>query len=177
MGDKLTRNGPLTWLATMLIAEQLPKLKIPCPPRQIRFCVISLILAVLVQTTSASQSEGPSDVLTETAASKLLDQVAEGLRGHSARKLLSAFDLSHMEDGPLFAEQITAFFNQYDSIRVHFKLTEVKENVAIVDAEMDATPHDSANPPEHKTVELHLSAEKTHGGWRFIDVQPRDFFS
>lgn len=139
--------------------------------------LVLALLSFLLPTTSAAQSEGPSDVFTDAAAAKLLEQMAEGLQGHSARKMLNAFDLSRMDGGPLFKEQITAFFNQYDSIRVHFKLVEVKENDAIVDAEIDETPRDPANPPQHKTVELHLTGTKVQAGWKFIDVQPRSFFS
>lgn len=127
---------------------------------------------------ATAQSETSSDVFTEVEASKLLKQVAEGLQGHSTKRMLGAFDLSRMEGGPLFAEQITAFFSDYDSIRVHFKLVQVKDNVAVVDAEMDSTPRNAADPPQHKKIQLRFTAATTAaGGWKFIDVQPRNFFS
>src|SRR5262249_40891831 len=107
----------------------------------------------------------------------LLNQIAEGLQGHSPRKMLGAFDLSRMARGPEFKEQITAFFNQYDTIRVHFKLKEVTDNIVTVDAEMDETPRSSITPPQHKRVELRFTAEKTANGWKFVEVQPRGFFT
>lgn len=121
------------------------------------------------QTNSAA-------AFTEAEASKLLNQVAEGLRGHSLSKMLGAFDLARMEGGPLFKDQVTAFFNQYDAIRVHFKLVEVTGNVVTVDAEMDATPGD-ISPPQHKSVQLRFTGTKTLAGWKFLDVQPRNFFA
>ena len=126
---------------------------------------------------AAAQSNSPSDVFTESAASKLLGEMAEGLRSHSAYKLLSTFDLSRMDDGTTFKQQITAFFNHYEIIRVHLKLVEVKDNVAIVDGEIDGTPRNAADPPQHKNLQLRFTAASTSAGWKFIDVQPRDFFS
>ena len=145
--------------------------------------VLGVSIAVLFLLLSPAhnygqeQSGGPSDVLSEAAASKLLSQVAEGLRSHSAKKMLSAFDLSIMDGGPIFKEQITALFNQYESIRVHFKLVEVKENVAVVDAALDGTPPSGDSPPQHKNIQLRLTAAKTSAGWRFVDAHPRTFFS
>ena len=136
-----------------------------------------LLLAALLPASTAAQADTSSDVFTEAEASKLLKQVADGLQGHSKRKMLSAFDLSRMDGGPLFAEHITAFFNEYDSIRVHFKLVQVKDNVAVVDAEMDSTPRNAADPPQHKNLQLRFTAATTAGGWRFVDLQPRNFFA
>lgn len=122
----------------------------------------------------------PQDVaagFTDGVASKLLNQVAEGLRGHSSRKMLAAFDLARMNGGAVFKEQITAFFNQYDTIRVHFKLVEVTDNTVVVDAEMEETPRSTITPPQHKSMELRFTAEKEANGWKFVDVQPRQFFN
>jgi hypothetical protein len=138
---------------------------------------IGLLLIASPLEQVQAQSDGPADVFTESAASKLLSQMAEGLQGHSTKKMLGAFDLLRMDAGPLFKEQITAFFSQYESIRVHFKLVEVKDDTAIVDAEMDATPSNGGDPPQHKSLQIRLSAGRTPAGWRFIDLQPRNFFS
>lgn len=136
-----------------------------------------LLAASFLPWSMAAQSEAPSDVFSEAEASKLLKQVADGLQGHSKRRMLNAFDLSRMDGGPLFAERITAFFSGYDSIRVHFKLVQVKDNVAVVDAEIDSTPRNDADPPQHKSLRLRFTAATAAGGWKFVDVQPRNFFS
>jgi hypothetical protein len=136
----------------------------------------SLLFGLLPSQTKARTDE-PADAFTEAAASKLLNQVVEGLRGHSLGKMLGAFDLSRMEGGPLFKDQVTAFFNQYDAIRVHFKLVEVTANAVVVDAEMDATPPGDISPPQHKSAQLRFTATKTEAGWKFLEIQPRNFFS
>ena len=134
-------------------------------------------LVVASPELAKEQSSQAAEAFTETTAAKLLSQLAEGLRAHSSHKMLSVFELSHMEDAPLFRQQITAFFSQYDSIRVHFKLVEVKDNTVIVDAQMEASTSGDVTPPQRKSIQLRFSAEKTTAGWKFVDVQPRAFFS
>jgi len=157
------------------LVSRLPKLKIS----RMAFIATFLLAALSpsAQAVAQSQSPEPSTTFTEAVAAKLLSQIAEGLQGHSARKMLDAFDVARMDGGATFKEQITAFFNQYETIRVHFKLVEVKDGMAVVDAELDGTPRDSITPPEHKRAQLTFMASQGAGGWKFIDVQPRGFFS
>ena len=147
----------------------------------LRFLALLVVLQLLppLTFTQTQKPDSPKDdsTFTEQAASKLLNQVAEGLNGRTARKMLSAFDLNRMDGGAAFKDRISAFFNQTDSIRVHFKLLEVTDNIATVDAEMDVTPHSDLAPPQHKYMQLRFTGEKVGGGWKFIDVQPRNFFS
>lgn len=155
---------------------KLPKLKIARMAISAAILLTSLT-ASPTQTAASSQNQEQSSTLTEGDAAKLLGQIAEGLQGHSPKKLLSAFDLARMDGGATFKEQITAFFNQYETIRVHFKLVEVKDGTAVVNAELDETPRDAITPPEHKRIRLTFAAGNGPEGWKFIDVQPRAFFS
>ena len=141
--------------------------------------VVSLAAITVSAAVSSPQSQDQkaSDTFTEDAAAKLLGQLAEGLQGHSSKRMLGVFDLARMEGGATFREQITAFLNQYETIRVHFKLVEVKDGTAIVNAELDATPRDSLTPPQHKRLQLTFSADSGSGSWKFVEVQPRGFFS
>jgi len=139
--------------------------------------IAATVLSFSAGKMSRAHGQEQATALTESVASKLLNQVAEGLQGHSAKKMLGAFDLSRMNGGAVFKEQITAFFNQYDTIRVHFKLVEVNDNTATVNAEMDETPRSAITPPQHKSMELRFTAEKGANGWKFVDVQPREFFN
>jgi hypothetical protein len=138
--------------------------------------LVLMVLALPPQSSSGSQS-GESQAAFPSQAARLLHQIAEGLQGHSQRIMLGAFDISRMDGGPVFQGQITAFFDRYDSIRVHFRLVEVKDNVALVDAEMDVSPRDGATPPQRKNMELRFAGAQTPTGWKFIDVKPRNFFS
>ena len=151
-------------------------------PHKVLLQTVLLTLALFALSTgrheyAVAQSDPPADTFSENTASKLLSEVTEGLQAHLPRKLLGMFDLNRMNRGAIFKEQVTAFFNQYDSIRVHFKLVEVKDNTIIVNAEMEASAPNAITPPQHKSVQLRFTAEKTASGWKFIDVQPRSFFS
>jgi hypothetical protein len=144
-----------------------------------RAVLILLMLAISAGTCdyAKAQSDQASGAFNESSAAKLLGEVTEGLQAHLARKMLGAFDLPRMTRGAIFKEQITAFFNQYDSIRVHFKLVEVKDNTVTVNAEMEESAPNGITPPQHKSAQLRFTAEKTPAGWKFVDVQPRTFFS
>lgn len=160
------------WMTLMKLMTRIASVQLFC-----RLLAVLLVAQQLCLVSPAQTGAPPENVLTESAASKLLNQVAEGLHGHSPRKMLGAFDLSRMNGGPVFKEQITAFFNQYESIRVHFKLVEVNDNTATVNAEMDQTPRSAITPPQHKSMELQFTAEKEADGWKFVDVRPRGFFN
>lgn len=157
---------------------RLPKL----PKFKTGFAIIVMVSLAAISVSAAlsgprSQDQQTSGAFTESAAAKLLSQMAEGLQGHSSKKILGAFDVARMDGGASFKEQITAFLNQYETIRVHFKLGEVKDGTVTVDAELDATPRDSLTPPEHKKLQLTFTADNGSGSWKFVDVQPRTFFS
>jgi hypothetical protein len=124
---------------------------------------------------------------TDHTASQLLDQLTAGLVEHNQRKMLGAFDLSKMTDGPLFRQQVTAFFAQTGNVRFHFNILEVStdrsdgsngsKGIALVAAEMDAEVREAITPPLRKQAKLRFVAESGPGGWKFTDVQPRAFFS
>lgn len=145
--------------------------------RMVLLAMLLLVLPVSTSEYSIAQSDPPADTFSESIASKLLSEVTEGLQAHIPRKMLGVFDLNRMNRSAIFKEQVTAFFNQYDSIRVHFKLVEVKDNTVTVNAEMEESAPNAITPPQHKSTQLRFTAEKTSSGWKFVDVQPRSFFS
>lgn len=121
---------------------------------------------------------------TLKTASQLLEQLTAGLVAHNQRKMLGAFDLSKMPDGPLFRQQVTAFFAQTGNVRFHFNILEVAtdesnglKGTAEVTAEMDAEVREAITPPLRKQGKLRFVAENGPSGWKFTDVQPRAFFS
>jgi hypothetical protein len=121
---------------------------------------------------------------TEHTASQLLDQLTAGLVEHNQKKMLGAFDLSKMPDGPLFRQQVTAFFAQTGNVRFHFNILEVStdgsngsKGFAEVAVEMDAEVREAITPPLRKQATLRFVAESGPAGWKFTDVQPRAFFS
>ena len=165
---------PLTWRSPGIAGSHLTRHAV------VVALTIQLLLLVPASTYAQGQKDAPAlgdSNLSEHIASRLLDQIAEGLNGRSARKTLNAFDLSRMNGGASFRDQVTAFINQTDTIRIHFKLIEVTENTAVVDIEMDAAFTSDLAAPQHKHMQLRFAAENGRNGWKFTDVQPRAFFS
>jgi hypothetical protein len=144
------------------------------------------VVSLLWVTTAAQPSQNTKPSPKETtfsyqAASELLDQIGTGLSSHSQKKLLASFDLTKMTNGPLFRMQTSTLMAQTATIRVHFNLLEVvmegEKGVASVDIEMEADSRDPNVLPLHKQARLRMVAENSSSGWKFVDVDPRTFFS
>jgi hypothetical protein len=128
-------------------------------------------------TPSATPSQSSFD---DRTASKLLDQITDGLQGRVPNKVLAAFDFTQMQQGQVFRQQLIAFMSRTDSISIHFNLvrsaTDNGTATADADVEMEAAPRDNS-VPVHKQNRLRFAATNTPEGWKFSDVQPRSFFS
>jgi hypothetical protein len=116
----------------------------------------------------------------QQTASRLLLQLSESLQGHSQKQFFALFDLVSMKDGPLFRQQASSFFNQTESIRVHLNLIDTsvdgdKAGIA-VDAEMEAEPR-NGGPIARRNERLNFVVANTGNSWKFVDLQPRSFFS
>jgi len=142
----------------------------------------SIVLPACVGTTQAAPQQKPpaENAFTDQDASALLRQLSEALEGHSQKKLLALFDLSQIKDSALFKQQISLFFAQAESIRVHLNLvetnTENERPAFAVDAEMEVEPT-NGGPVVRQNERLTFTVAKTSSGWKFIEVQPRSFFS
>jgi hypothetical protein len=161
-----------------------------------RLFVLAIIAVLLLQPVSgnatfaflqpvaaqekAQEKDDPS-AFTDRVAARLLDQVKEGLEGRMVKKALGSFDLSRMTGGPAFKNQVTAFLNQYETVRIHFNLLETSttgaEASATVDVEMEENLPGDVSAPVHKHAQLRFVAQNGSKGWKFTDVQPRSFFS
>ncbi|HWX53397.1 MAG TPA: hypothetical protein VN176_02275 [Verrucomicrobiae bacterium] len=131
--------------------------------------------------TAAALSQEDGAAFTGKQATALLTQVRQGVEGHMQKQMLDAFDLSRMSAGQAFKDQITAFFDRYDSVRIHFHVREVAmegdKGVALVDVEMELEQRGSTGPAVRKQAQLRFVAESVGRVWKFTDIQPRTFFS
>lgn len=132
-----------------------------------------------VGAVAPAQAQG-QNAFSAHEATALLNQINDALVNRSAGRFLDAFDLSSMDKGQLFKQQITSFISHTDSIRMHFNLTSAGMNgnqgAATVDVQMEADTGNGGEPL-HKEATLNFVASKTASGWKFIRVQPRSFFS
>jgi hypothetical protein len=142
--------------------------------------LVTLLFCVIVPAKLAPQQQPTPSAFDEQTASRLLLQLSEALQGHSQKQFLALFDLDRMKDGALFKQQINSFFSQTESIRVHLNLADTvldgdKANIA-VDAEMEAEPS-NGGALWRRDERLNFIVAKVGNSWKFIDVQPRSFFS
>ena len=142
--------------------------------------MVLLICATLAAQTAPPQQQPTPATFDAQAASRMLLQLSEALESHSQNRFLALFDLDTMKDGALFKQQINSFFGQADSIRVHLNLVDTsvegdKASVA-VDAEIEAQPRDGG-APTRRNERLNFAVARAGDRWKFVDVQPRSFFS
>lgn len=142
----------------------------------------SIMLPVCRSTAQTAPQQKPpaENTFTDQDASALLRQLSQALEGRSQKKLLALFDLTQMKNSALFKQQINLFFAQAESIRVHLNLVETNaENerpTFAVDAEMEVEPS-NGGPVVRQNERLTFTAAKAGGGWKFVEAQPRSFFS
>src|SRR6185437_8855187 len=144
------------------------------------FLTVCLLFSAALSVKALAQAAQNQKTFSAHDASILLNQMNDGLLTRSAGKFLAAFDLTRMDNGQLFKQQISSFISHTDAIRMHFNLTNAGMNggqgVASVDVQMEADTGNSG-APLHKEATLSLVAEQAGSGWKFIDLQPRAFFS
>jgi hypothetical protein len=142
------------------------------------FCM--LLCCVVLQAQDTPQQQPTPPTFDAQAASRLLLQLSEALQGQSQKHFLELFDLSRMKDGPLFKQQVTSFFSKTISIRVHLNLVDTSVNgnkaTLAVDAQMEAEPG-AGGAITRKNERLNFAVARIGDKWRFIEAQPRSFFS
>ncbi len=121
------------------------------------------------------------DTFGDTEASVLMSLIRDGLEGHNAAKMLSAFDDSKMEGYAGFRERIIAMFDQFEAFRIHFHITEVRaegpKGTFSADVEIEETPRSSGALALRKHESVRFEVEQGNKGWKIVDLQPRSFFS
>jgi hypothetical protein len=151
----------------------------------VRSFVTIVLMALLSATLGAAQASQPKQPPPQNAfdaqtASQLLRQLSEALQGQSQKKFLALFDLDRMKDSALFRQQTASFFSRTISIRVHLNLGETtlegdRATIA-VDAQMEAEPGDGS-PIVRRNDRLNFTVANAGGTWKFVELQPRSFFS
>jgi hypothetical protein len=135
---------------------------------------------LLLSHGAAPQKAPPQKVFDEAAASRLLMQLSQALEAHIQKQFLGAFDLEKMKEGAIFRQQISAFFSHTESFRVHMNLAEVEvqgeQATVVVEAELEGQPS-NGSAAWHRNQQLNFVVAGAAGNWKFIEVQPRSFFS
>jgi hypothetical protein len=128
-----------------------------------------------------SQDVLNTEVFSTAVANSVLNDLRDGLEGHTPRQMLSAFDADKMDGYLEFKDQIQAFFNQYESFRVYFRIvqsaTEGAKGIVLVDIQLEEIPRGAISPPVRKSGQIRFELERGRKGWKIVDFNPRNFFS
>jgi hypothetical protein len=131
-----------------------------------------------------SQDVVNSDVFSEDVAKSVLDDIRDGLEGHSYRLMESAFDDDKMDGYLSFEDALEAMFQRYSEFRVHFSIaqttTEGPKGIVLVDIQMEEVPNSTngANVvPQRRESQVRFELERGKKGWKIVDFSPRSFFS
>jgi hypothetical protein len=121
-----------------------------------------------------------TSVFSDRVANNVMNDIRDGLEGHSQRLFLSAFDGDKMDGYLRFEDQIQAYMEKYDSFRVHIRIiqttVEQSRGVVLAQFEMEAMPR-SGGPVYRNSSQLRFELEKGKKGWKVVDLRPRLFFS
>ena len=122
-----------------------------------------------------------SVTFSDAVAQSLLQQLTDGLEGHSDKRMLSPFDEEKFEGYLSFENQVVAMFQRYDSFRVYFRIsqatTEGSKCAVLVDIEMEEIPRSADAQPIRKRDQLRFEMERGKKEWKIVDLKPRSFFS
>jgi len=132
-----------------------------------------------------SHAAATSETFTTAVADDLLFQVAEGMESRNARRSLGAFDAEKLSGYSRFSDQMNAWFREYTSFRVYYKLKQVfsepdgqsGRGVALVDFEYEATPSAEGASPLRRHQQVRFSFARGAKGWKIVEFSPRSLFS
>jgi len=127
-----------------------------------------------------AQDPYDSAVFSQAVANSVLNDLRDGLEGHSQRLLLSAFDQDKLDGYLTFEDQIEAMFQRYDSFRVHFRISqstiEGSKGVVLVDFDLEEVPR-AGGAPIRRNGQVKFEMERGRKGWKIVDFTPRGFLS
>jgi hypothetical protein len=127
-----------------------------------------------------AQDPYDSAVFSQAVANSVLNDLRDGLEGHSQRLVLSAFDQDKMDGYLTFEDQIEAMMQRYDSFRVHFRVSqstiEGSKGVVLVDFELEEVPR-AGGAPIRRNGQVKFEMERGRKGWKIVDFTPRGFLS
>jgi len=145
----------------------------------------SAATAARATNARAANAAATSETFTTAVANDLLFQLAEGMESRNARMSLGAFDAGKLPGYNRFSDQMNAWFREYTSFTVYYKLKQVSSEgerdggrgVAIVDFEYEATPSAEGRSPVRRHEQMRFTFERGAKGWKIVEFSPRSLFS
>lgn len=133
---------------------------------------------------SGSQDVVNSDVFSDAVAKNILNDIRDGLEGHSVRLMESAFDDDKMDGWLTFQDQLESMFQRYSEFRVHFSISQTNiegpQGIILVDFQLEEVPNSNnmgPGQPQRRDGQVRFVLERGKKGWKIVDFSPRSFFS
>lgn len=150
--------------------------------RAVAYIALSVSLGAVVASAQNSSSEN-TEAFSMEVAERLMLQVRDGLVSQNPDEVLAAFDPDSTPNYNTLAGQVTSFFATWESIRVHYSITQVNAvpcatacGAGTVQFQMEADNVDSGLPPMRRGAQLRIRFQLGSKGWKIVNLTPRDLF-
>ncbi len=151
------------------------------------FTILAVATAGLAQAPApdqpSPQKPAASDSgsgFSEEIVNRLLGQLKKGFEGRNEHRVLAAFDAERMDGYLEFQDQVGAFLQRYDPIRIYYRVaqtsTESGQGIALVEMQMEADPADGNGPPVRRDRQVRFEFVRGKE-WKIVAIEPREFFA
>jgi hypothetical protein len=151
-----------------------------------RYGVAELLLLTIIGSLGSVQNGSPrqprkgqksaAPVFSEADAARLLAELQQAVEGSNRRAFLKLLDASKMPNYASFQDQVTEFFEKYESFRMRYHITQASAEgsfgIVLADLELEATPA-GAPIPVRRSTQLRLLAAWDGKQWKIVDWAPR----
>jgi hypothetical protein len=142
------------------------------------------LFLVLSYSLPAQQKQPTPDAATpavtfdEHDAAQVLGILRNALESYSPRLFLSAFDGGKMNSYLTFQDQVEAYFTQYESFRVSYRIlqTSQENNRGVILADFQIENELRGGGVFRRQAQLRFELEHGPKGWKIVDMDPRGFF-
>ena len=153
-----------------------------------RYMALELLMLVVSLAGARGGSPGQASkdgksaapVFSEADAVRLLADLQQALEGNDQRRFLKLFDPRRMSNYASFQDQVTEFFDKYESFRMRYHITQIFAEtdlgIVLADLELEAAPA-GASVPDRRNIQLRLVAAWDGKRWKVVDWRPRSVLS
>jgi hypothetical protein len=152
--------------------------------------VAQLLLVLMIVALGLAQSGSPpqpskqqksaAPVFSEADAARLLAELQQMLESDNQRRFLKLFDAGKMPNYASFLDQVTEFFDKYESFRMRYHINQISSEkelgIVLSEVELEATPA-GASVPVRRSAQLRLVTAWDGKQWKIVDWAPRSILN
>jgi hypothetical protein len=131
------------------------------------------------QKPPTPEAATPAVTFDEHDAAQVLGVLRNALESYSPRLFLSAFDAKKMDSYLTFQDQVEAYFTQYESFRVSYRILQTSQEnnrgIILADFQIENEMRGGGRASRRQS-QLRFELERGPKGWKIVDMDPRGFF-